>query len=357
MNNDKIYWKSDKDAYNEALSYVYKRKVGEIKSFKTPWDKVNYFGVDGLEWNSLTLIAARSGVGKTMIKDQIVRDACIFNKEKINILEFQFEMLARSTKVREFSSVIDKSYKHICSANTNIEGELTNDEYKELHQYVQKKINEESNIHIDIIDTPCTIPQMVDLIEKYMEVHSYIGKDKSGNDVKKYVNTVITLDHTYLVKQTDDESTKLEMLYDLGEMFTNLKRRYPIAFIALSQLNRNVEAPERAKEGTYANYLNTSDIFGADALMQHSDLVIEINRPSQFSIRWYGPEKYFIEDENVLVFHFNKCRTGSMGMSFFKAEYDKQKVIEIQTPKTKDNDTTGTNSNSQTSTGILTRRH
>ena len=122
------------------------------------------------------------------------------------------------------------------------------------------------------------------------------------------------------------------MLYELGEILTDLKRRFPIAFIVLSQLGRNVETPERNPDGKYGNYILPTDLFGGDALYQHADLVIGINRPSLKYIQYYGPDRYIIDDEDILVFHFLKCRNGDTRMSFFKSHYNKMCVEEMTTP-------------------------
>jgi len=121
-------------------------------------------------------------------------------------------------------------------------------------------------------------------------------------------------------------------LYNLGEMVTELKRRYPIAFIILTQLNRGIDNPERNEDGKYGNYILESDIFGSDALLQHADTLIGINRPAKQKIRFYGPDKYIIENDRVLVLHFLKCRNGDARMSFFKAEFERMRISEMPTP-------------------------
>ncbi len=63
------------------------------------------------------------------------------------------------------------------------------------------------------------------------------------------------------------------MLYELGEALTELKKQYPVWFIILSQLNRDINKPERNKNGQASNFISESDLFGADALMQHADNV------------------------------------------------------------------------------------
>jgi hypothetical protein len=73
-------------------------------------------------------------------------------------------------------------------------------------------------------------------------------------------------------------------------------------------------------------------IFGADALLQHADTLIGINRPGKQKIRIYGPDRYIIEDDKVLVLHFLKCRNGDSRLSFFKAEFERMKITEIPTP-------------------------
>ena len=109
---------------------------------------------------------------------------------------------------------------------------------------------------------------MREQIDMYMDKHK--GK-----------RTIITLDHTILVKRAPYQNNRLDMLFELGEFFTQCKRDYPCLFIALSQLNRNIDNPDRAINGKYGNYVLESDIFGSDAMLQHADTLIRINRPAK----------------------------------------------------------------------------
>ena len=106
----------------------------------------------------------------------------------------------------------------------------------------------------------------------------------------------------------------------------------PIAFIVLSQLKREVESPERNEDGKYGNYILETDLLGGDALFQHADLVVGVNRPAKKFIKYYGPDRYIIDDDSVLVWHFLKCRNGDTRMSFFKGLFDQMKVLEMNTP-------------------------
>jgi len=320
---EKTYrWKPHKRAFEEAIGYIMGRKQGTITSIRTGWPKVNDAIADGVEWNSTTVIAGRPASGKTLIKDQLIRDAFKLNKNvNFRVLEFQFEMVGRVSAMRSFSSYLDKSYKHLCSAD----GVISNED-------IQKCILNP----IDVVDEPCTVMELRDIIVEYMMLHSVIKKDAEGKEYREFTKTIITLDHSLLVKKAPFEKDRMDTLFALGEMLTALKRMFPIAFIILSQLNREIDKPERNEEGKYGNYILESDLYGADALLQHADTVIGVDRPGKRKLWIYGPDKYLIEDINVLIFHFLKARNGDTRLSFMKAAFHKMCVEEMDTPGTQE---------------------
>ena len=314
-------WKDQKQGFLDSLVYLRGRKDGHIRSLKTPWEKFNDATTDGLEWHSMTVIGGRPGSGKTLIKDQLVRESFKLNPdEKFRVLEFQFEMLARTSAIREFSSVLGKSYKYLCSAD----GQLSNEDLATCYEHAKERVK----IPIDIVEEPITVNELKEVIVDYMNTHA--TKDDEGK--VEYTKTIVTLDHSLLLKKAPFEKDKFDTLYNLGEAITEIKRRYPIAFIILTQLNRGIDNPERNEDGKYGNYILESDIFGSDALLQHADTLIGINRPAKQKIRFYGPDRYIIENDRVLVLHFLKCRNGDNRMSFFKAEFERMRISEIPTP-------------------------
>lgn len=317
----KKLWKDQKQGFLDSLVYLKGRKDGEIRSLKTPWEKFNDATTDGLEWHSMTVIGGRPGSGKTLIKDQIVREAFVLNPdEKFRVLEFQFEMLARTSAIREFSSVLGKSYKYLCSAD----GQLSNEDLAVCYEHAKERVK----IPIDIVEEPITVNELKEVIVDYMNFHA--TKDDEGKF--EFTKTIVTLDHSLLLKKAPFEKDKFDTLYNLGEAITELKRRFPIAFIILTQLNRGIDNPERNEDGKYGNYILESDIFGSDALLQHADTLIGINRPAKQKIRFYGPDRFIIENDRVLVLHFLKCRNGDNRMSFFRAEFERMRISEMQTP-------------------------
>jgi len=304
-------WAGQHSSFNEALKYMLDRQKGEEKSIFTPWPKFNDALTDGLEWNTLTVIGGRPGSGKTLIKDQIIREAFVLNpKDNFRVLQFQFEMVGRTSAIREFSSLTGKTYKELCSAGST----LNLDVFNKCHEYAKERVKHP----VDIIGRPLTVNQMREQVDMYMNEHQE--------------KTIITLDHTILVKRAPYQNNRLDMLFELGEFFTEIKKQYPCMIICLSQLNRNIDNPDRAIDGKYGNYVLESDIFGSDAMLQHADSLIGLNRPAKQKIRFYGPDRYIIDDDRTLIMHFLKARNGDTRMSFFKAEFEKMEISEMDTP-------------------------
>lgn len=333
MSEKAVKWKNQKEGFLEALRYIRGRQEGVITSFKTPWRRFNDATTDGLEWGTITVIGGRPGTGKTLVKDQLIREGIKLNCTKeeydsarfpFRILEFQFEMMARTSSLREFSSVLGKTYKYVCSAD----GKITDEDIEKCFEYSKTRVK----YPIDIIEEPCTVTQFRSIVNDYMKTHA--TKDEDGK--MSYINTIITLDHSMLLKKSSAERDKFETLYAFGETLTELKRKYPICFIILSQLNRNVDDPKRNEPGKFGNYVLDSDIFGADALLQHADTLIGLNRPMKNRINLYGPDKYIIDDDNIIAMHFLKCRNGDTRISFFRAEFYRMRLVEIPPPPMKE---------------------
>ena len=314
--------KSKIEAFDEALVHIKARQEGRIRSLITGWPKFNDALLDGIEWNTLTVIGARPGTGKTFFVDQLCADVVALNPhENFRVLQFQLEMPGRTSAIRELSTPTQKDYKSLNSAGNT---KLTDQDYEKCVSYVQKL---KANARVDVVYDPCTVEEFMSTIHHYVDKHSTVTDGK-----KKYSKVLITVDHSTLFKKSAKDKDKFDMLYNLGEAITFMKKNYPVAFIILSQLNRNIDNPERSEDGKYGNYVLDSDIFGADALLQHADTLIGINRPALKKIRFYGPDRFIIPDETTIVFHFLKSRNGDTRISFFKLDKEQMKIVEIDTP-------------------------
>lgn len=309
---------SERDALRKALLKMKARRSGELKSLKSSWPKFNDAFCDGLEWRTITVVGARPGTGKTLFMEQLISDIIEENKDhKFRVLKFQFEMLDETNGIRKLSLNTGSDYNTLMSKGEPVDKDL----YLRCVQYYEQT---ESTDVIDVVYDPCTVDEMCATIHYYMERH----KDKDGN----YTNALVTIDHSALLKVGKGQKDKFETLYALGEAMTYMKKHYPVAFLVLSQLNRNIDNPDRSKDGDYGNYVLDSDLFGADALLQHADVVLGINKPSIRKIRFYGPERFIVNDEDLLAFHFLKSRNGTTRLSFFKLDRDNMRIVEIETP-------------------------
>ena len=309
---------SERDALRKALLKMKARRSGELKSLKSSWPKFNDAFCDGLEWRTITVVGARPGTGKTLFMEQLISDIIEENKDhKFRVLKFQFEMLDETNGIRKLSLNTASDYNTLMSKGEPVDKDL----YLRCVQYYEQTENTDV---IDVVYDPCTVDEMCATIHYYMEAH----KDEQGN----YTNALVTIDHSALLKVGKGQRDKFEVLYALGEALTYMKKHYPVAFLVLSQLNRNIDNPDRSKDGDYGNYVLDSDLFGADALLQHADVVLGINKPSIRKIRFYGPERFIVNDEDLLAFHFLKSRNGTTRLSFFKLDRENMRIVEIETP-------------------------
>jgi len=323
-------WKTQREAFIESLSYLQGRQSGKITSIKTPWPKFNDATTAGIEWHSTTVIGGRPATGKTLIKSLLVNAAFNLNPlMNFRVLEFQFEMLGKNSAIREFANHIAKGYKYLCSAD----GKLSNEHFEMCKAYAKERLK----YPIDIVEEATTVTEFKDIIEEYMLLHSTIVMERNattGKDEQKkvYKPTIITLDHSLLL-DNQPYGDDMSMLKALGKTVTALKRKYPIAFIILSQLNRNIDSPDRNEDGKYGNFILPSDIFGSDALLQHADTLIGLNAPGKQKLNYYGVERYIInQDPDILAMHFLKCRNGETGVAFFKTRFKEMAMDELPTP-------------------------
>jgi replicative DNA helicase len=312
-NNDtkQVPWVRLSEVHKNALLYVDNRRTGRIKSLKTPWSKVDEVGVGGFDWNTIITVAGRPGSGKTTIVNQFTREAHKRNpNQDFAVLDFQFEMTHSATGIREFTQATGVSYRKILSAD------------RPLDDYTMNKINEyirfNQNRDIFQVDIACTVAQMKMIIREFY----------AANNNKPII---VTIDHSVLIKTAGTEKDKFETLYNLGEMMTELKKELRVMFIVLTQMNRSIEDQIRRVPGTAANFPTSADIYGADALLQHSDIMMVIARPATMNLPVYGPQKFVIS-KNTLIMHFLKVRNGEPTMVFFREDFANQKIWETDAP-------------------------
>lgn len=309
-------WKRYGDIMQESIEYLDKRSKGSLKSLKTQWSSFNKIGLNGIEWQSLYVIAARPGVGKTLIAASITRELQSLNKDQdFAVLHFQFEMLGRNMAIRELSSANNLDIRYIQSAQDDGLPPLGTEELKKLAEYAKKQSMREEYV----IDKALNVSQMEEAIFSFF------------NEVKKPI--VITLDHTLLVKQGASETNRQQTLQSLSTMMTHVKNVLPVTFIVLTQLNREIDDAERQKPGQLSNYPTEADVFGSDYLLQCADVMIAYNRPAKYNLSLYGPQRFEITEKTLLAAHVLKNRFGEPSIQWYKAEYKTMSIVEVPEPR------------------------
>lgn len=272
-------------ATSEAVEYIRKRKNHEIQSLATRWKKFNKSCMGGIEPNTIYTIVGISGSGKSSFVNTLETDLIDLNSNQdVIVLNFSFEMLSSRQVGRKISSKLRQTTAELYSANN----ELTDD----LLDRVEQTSQQIKSYPIYYVDTPGTVEDIASTINYFYETKA---KDKKF---------VIILDHTLLVEGQNRESA-LQVISELQKLFIKVKKLPNTTIIQLSQMNRNIENPERINNPSM-HYPMRSDISSADTIFHASDYVICIHRPELLNIQQYGPYRLLVK--NKVYLHILKNR-------------------------------------------------
>jgi KaiC/GvpD/RAD55 family RecA-like ATPase len=240
-----------KETVQEYKNYKEELKSGKPQGLLTPYRNLNTIVKNGLPWNTVTTIAALSGVGKTALLTNICFAAPVLNKNTV-VLLFTLEMSGRSIVGRRISSLLRKTTKDIEAPEFDLDDELL-----------------ENIINNDIyIDEEGGTPDAV-----YNKIDAFIKKYDSNTTI------LIGFDHSLLVDGVNEN----EKMARFTALINKLKLKYSNSnYIILSQLNDSVLKEERLnKKGLLLYPMYTDLAYGRD-LFRVSDTVIAMNNPSVY---------------------------------------------------------------------------
>ena len=269
----------------EAVTYIRARKDHTIKSLKTRWPKLNKCMMGGIEPNAVITITGISGSGKSSIANTLETDIVDLNRDSNPIvLSFTIEMLSFRQIGRKFSNKLRKTTSDLYSSQKDLDNETFDKVIKVAKDFAEYPI-----YYVDIPGTPEQVKQT---IMKFYE------KNVQGTNRP----FVIIYDHALL---TTKVGSMLDTITDLQGVFIAIKKLPLTSVIELSQMNRNIEAPERIMNpGNH--FPMRSDISSSDSIFQASDYVLVVHRPELLGITSYGPNHWLVE--NKIYIHILKNR-------------------------------------------------
>jgi len=277
-----LQFKPISQAIDESISYISSRKDHTIMPLKTRWTKFNKVCAGGIEPNMIITIAGSSGSGKSAFSNTLETDLIDLNpNQNVVVLSISLEMLSFRQITRKISNKLRKTTSELYSA----EQDLSDDDLVK----VKASANKMKAYPIYYVDTPGTV---ADIEKTILYFHETIAKDKW---------LVVILDHILLVEGENERGT----IVDLQKMFIRCKKLSNTSIIQISQMNRNMEQPERINNPSL-HYPMRSDLAASDAIFQASDFVTVLSRPELNNISSYGPTHLPVK--NKVYLHFLKVR-------------------------------------------------
>lgn len=270
-----VKFRTMNEVITETIQYIADRKSGRVKSLKLGFPKLDRSMIDGIEWNSTITIGGRPSVGKSAYSDCLVEGAFANNldekgKPNFLLLDFNWELSAKVMLIRRLSASMKKTYKYILSADNNV---FTDDELQEMIDTLTEKYGE---MPVTFCEEPLTVKEFGDTVRRFCKANP--GK-----------NVLVRVDHTLLTRMSATQSSQVQMLLDLLMEANIIKKEYPVIFMFLTQINRDIE--DRQEDNTDKAFPRQGDVYGGDASAMFSETILLLNKPSKYGITYYGNRK------------------------------------------------------------------
>lgn len=292
-----------KSAVRTAVRTVDDYRKGNKTVLCTNWPRLNRQLLGGLQPKKLYVIAGRPGSGKSFFANNMLFDILSCNHDKkIIVLYWNFEMSAWQQILRAATGDSGIGYSEALS----VEESLADSKFFHLI----KKMKNYENFPVYFCDIPKSLNDFGVTVSKVCE----------SNPDSIILNII---DHSRLYKPGKERS-ELDRLNYLSSILMRLQARYNVINVLLSQLNREIEKPDRARQ-LFKPML--SDLFGADSIGQAAHAVMMINRPHAM----YNIEEPYLgyDPKNKLFLHIEKNRDGEMGCIPYETKFPSFKIVEL----------------------------
>ncbi|MBK9176098.1 MAG: replicative DNA helicase [Flavobacteriales bacterium] len=208
----------------------------------------------GWQRSDMVIVAARPAMGKTAFVLSMARNIAVEHKKSVAI--FSLEMSSTQLVTRLISSEAGISSEKLRK------GQISEDEYKILHQHISKL--DKANVYID--DTPGL---------NIFELRAKARRLKSQHNVD-----LIIIDYLQLMTAGGDNrgGNREQEISGISRSIKSIAKELDIPIIALSQLSRAVETRGGDKRPML------SDLRESGAIEQDADIVCFLYRPEYYKI-------------------------------------------------------------------------
>lgn len=310
-NSNRLEYRHIEHPTKEALKYIDSRRKGTVKSLKTRWRKFNRACNGGIEPGIIMSVGGGSGMGKSSFVNTLETDLFDLNPDQeFVVLSFSFEMLGYRNVGRKLSYKTRRTTSELYNGDPENKT-ITDDEFNNLLQHGETI----RRYPIYYVDSPGTVDQIRNTIENFKMT---VAKGKW---------LVVILDHSLLVRPKGGEGER-ETIANLQRLFMEAKKWGRVSIIQLTQLNRNIETPERISNPVM-HYPKRSDVFASDSIFHASDYMMVIHRPEVLHIEEnnYGPSH--LPTKDMVYLHILKNRDGEAKVLMFKNNLKYNSIEEI----------------------------
>jgi replicative DNA helicase len=237
-----------------------------------------------------------------------LNDKCI---HKVVLLHFGFEMSPVDENIRTAGTILGKSYSYLMSAEynktTHTYNRLTREEQDEITQILDS-IGERKEYYAPISGN----------IEEMLATIDYVC------DVNPNAKIVVTLDHALLTRRLDEAGTE-QLVGSLGHFAITAVQKYDAMVLFLHQLNNEIEQADRIKN-KQMHYPGKIDIHFGSQLWWAADVVMVLHVPKLLRIEKYGPEELDTNELAHLI--LIKSRFDKFGNIWLREQFSRGRLIE-----------------------------
>ena len=250
-----------------------------------------YHGLDdktsGWQDSDLVIIAGRPAMGKTAFALSMAKN--IATDYRVPTAVFSLEMSNQQLVNRLLSNVCEIEGKKI------LNGQLQPDEWERLDKRVNRLLG--APIYVD--DTP--------------GLSVFELRTKARRLVREHGVRIIMIDYLQLMNANGMRfSSRQEEVSTISRSLKSLAKELNIPIIALSQLNRGVEA----REGLEGKRPQLSDLRESGAIEQDADMVLFVHRPEYYGLYQDDKGRDLHGMAQIIIAKHRKGATGDVLLTF-----------------------------------------